>query len=401
MATKIFYIEDDETNRKLVRQILEYEGYDYLEAADGLTGLSMLETIQPDLILMDINMPDLDGYETATKVKNMPGLKDVPIIALTANILKGDKERALTAGCDGYLPKPIDALKFPEQISQYLSGKKELVQKEDKDFYQKEYQSRLVDKLKGRIEELENKNQELELAHKKLKEAQENLIKSEKLKVLAEFVSGIVHEVKNPLGGILGSAELLSFEEKDPDKLKFLKIIIDEGKRLGELIKSILSYAKKKDQIQLQEVAINEYLKNKIMLWLTQLTKNKVQLKTEFADNLPAIMVDPQRLYQVCLNMVLNARDAMSNGGILTIITSLKKEDNQEIVDIKFTDNGEGIKEEDLKNIFLPLFTTKESGTGLGLSICKEIIEKMDGKIMAESKRGEGTTFTLSFPIKI
>lgn len=399
MTTKILYIEDEEANRKLVKQILEYEGYLYVEAEDGLSGIKMVEDERPDLILMDINMPDLDGYAVTTKIKGIPGLEKVPVIALTAAISKGDKERALTAGCDGYIPKPIDVEKFPEQVTQYLTGKKEVVKKEEKDIYAKEYQSRLVDTLQARIEELEKKNRDLEESQRRLKEAQDSLVKSEKLKVLGEFVSGIVHEVKNPLVGIMGASELLTFDEKDEKKLKMLKIINEESERLSGLINSILSYAKKRDQIQLEEIDINSFLESKFPMWLSQLVRVNVNLKKDFTDSLPPIKADTQRLYQIFLNLVLNAREALaeSKGGQITVITALRKEKGKEMVDIKFSDTGEGIKEENLKNIFLPLFTTKESGTGLGLSICKEMIEKMKGKIAVESELGKGTTFTISF----
>lgn len=246
-------------------------------------------------------------------------------------------------------------------------------------------------RLEGNIEELKKTN-------KLLKETQDNLIKAEKLKVLAEFVSGIVHEVKNPLVGILGAAELLIPAEKDEQRIKLLNIITGEGQRLQELIHSILSYAKKREEIQLEEIEINPFLESKFSIWLSQLVKANINLKKELADNLPKIKVDPQRLYQVSLNLVLNARDAMPKGGNIIVMTALRKETGKELIDIKFADTGEGIEEKNLKNIFLPLFTTKETGTGLGLSICKEIIEKMSGKITAESEVGRGTTFTISFP---
>jgi two-component system, cell cycle response regulator DivK len=120
----ILYIEDNPDNRMLVRRILMAEGFRLQEAHNGNHALQILQTETPDLILMDINMPDIDGYTLTSKLKAMPSLKNVPIIAMTANALKGDRERSLEAGCDGYIQKPIDVDALPKQINRFLSMRK-------------------------------------------------------------------------------------------------------------------------------------------------------------------------------------------------------------------------------------------------------------------------------------
>ncbi len=117
---RILYIEDDSSNRLLVRRILEAEGYSVTEAVDGLTGLEIAVQVQPDLILLDINLPEMDGYDLARRFRETPGLRQVPILALTANVMKGDRERTLEAGCDGYVQKPIDVDRLPEQVKEIL-----------------------------------------------------------------------------------------------------------------------------------------------------------------------------------------------------------------------------------------------------------------------------------------
>ena len=112
----ILYIEDNAENRLLVRRILEAEGYSMIEATDGPTGLELAIQKQPDLILLDINLPEIDGYDLAGRFRNAPGLQQVPILAITANVMKGDRERTLEAGCDGYIQKPIDVDRLPEQV---------------------------------------------------------------------------------------------------------------------------------------------------------------------------------------------------------------------------------------------------------------------------------------------
>ena len=117
---KIMYVEDNADNRMLIRRILMAEGYEVLEAESALAALRAVLVQQPDLILVDINMPDMDGYTLTMRLREMPLMGKVPIIALTANVMKGDRERTLEAGCDGYIQKPIDVDTFSRQIETYL-----------------------------------------------------------------------------------------------------------------------------------------------------------------------------------------------------------------------------------------------------------------------------------------
>jgi two-component system cell cycle response regulator DivK len=117
----ILYVEDNPDNRLLVKRILLAEDYSLLEAIDGKDALNVLETAHPDLILMDINMPDMDGYTLTAKIKSLPGFERVPILALTANVMRGDKEKTLEAGCDGYIQKPLDIDQLTREIEKFLS----------------------------------------------------------------------------------------------------------------------------------------------------------------------------------------------------------------------------------------------------------------------------------------
>jgi two-component system cell cycle response regulator DivK len=117
---KILYVEDNPENRLLVRRILLAEDFDVIEAPDAYQAMKIIETVKPDLILMDINLPEIDGYTLTARMKENPNLSQVPIIALTANVMKGDRERILDSGCDGYIQKPIDVDALPEQIRSFL-----------------------------------------------------------------------------------------------------------------------------------------------------------------------------------------------------------------------------------------------------------------------------------------
>jgi two-component system, cell cycle response regulator DivK len=120
---KILYIEDAPSNRLLVKRVLLVEGYDILEASDGQAGLDLARKEQPDLILMDMNLPDVDGYELTRRIRAIPELSHIPVVAMTANVMHGDREKTLEAGCVGYIPKPIDVDALPDQVARFLEAK--------------------------------------------------------------------------------------------------------------------------------------------------------------------------------------------------------------------------------------------------------------------------------------
>lgn len=122
MTKRILYVEDNFENRLFVRRVLESMGLEMLEAYDGQAGIDMAQTEKPDLILMDVGLPGMDGLETTAKIKEIPSTSQIPVIALTANAMKGDRERCLAAGCDGYLQKPIGVTELRQQVLQFLNS---------------------------------------------------------------------------------------------------------------------------------------------------------------------------------------------------------------------------------------------------------------------------------------
>lgn len=117
----ILYVEDNVDNRTLVRRVLLSEDYKLIEAVNAVDALRVLENTKPDLILMDINMPDMDGYTLTSKIKTIPGFERIPILALTANVMRGDKEKTLEAGCDGYIQKPLDIDQLIHEVERFLA----------------------------------------------------------------------------------------------------------------------------------------------------------------------------------------------------------------------------------------------------------------------------------------
>ncbi|MBI3600839.1 MAG: response regulator [Nitrospinae bacterium] len=158
----ILYIEDDAVSRTLVRRVLEPCGYKIIEASNARDGLKMATAYKPDLILMDINMPGMNGYELTTKMKDTFALSSIPIVALTSLASEGEREMAIMAGCDGFIAKPIDVDRFPDIIAEYLSGKRDEVDPDKKSHHLKEYSRRLVARLEDKINELSKAEKEWE-----------------------------------------------------------------------------------------------------------------------------------------------------------------------------------------------------------------------------------------------
>lgn len=148
---KILYVEDNIENRMLVKRILQSEGYEVIEATDGMEGIEKARTEMPDIILMDLNLPEMDGIEATTRIKSIEGLENTIIVALTARAMKGDREMSLIAGCDGYIAKPIDVDTLPKQIEEFLKGKRETVRPEDQMTYLKQYSEQLAKRLEDKI----------------------------------------------------------------------------------------------------------------------------------------------------------------------------------------------------------------------------------------------------------
>jgi len=156
---KILYVEDNAENRMLVRAILEADGYTIVDAEDGLSGVEAAVREEPALILLDVNLPGIDGYEVVAVLKSFPVLVNTPVVALTAYAMEGDRQRTLVAGCDGYIQKPIDVDTFPRQVEEFLHGKREHVEEREEGAYLRELNQRLVHRLVNQVEELKRLNQ--------------------------------------------------------------------------------------------------------------------------------------------------------------------------------------------------------------------------------------------------
>jgi nitrogen-specific signal transduction histidine kinase/ActR/RegA family two-component response regulator len=223
----------------------------------------------------------------------------------------------------------------------------------------------------------------------------------EKMAAIGRLVSGVAHELNNPLAGILGYAQLVTRAELDHDTRRMVDVILAQAERASKIVQNFLDLASKSDPKRIL-FDLNEGIRNVIRLREYQENVEDIQITAELSKDLPRAWGDPHQIEQVFLNLIVNAEDAIMDAqrrpGLIQIRTAVESGRIQAII----TDNGGGIHARDMARIFDPFFTTKERhrGTGLGLSICAELVKDHGGELYAWSTYGTGSTFTLELPIR-
>jgi two-component system, NtrC family, sensor kinase len=248
-------------------------------------------------------------------------------------------------------------------------------------------------------ENIKTSREQLEQTVETLKSTQNQLIQSEKLSGIGEFVAGVAHELNNPLTSVMGFAELLQQSDMPEQLRRYLDVIAKSAKRCQKIVASLLSFARRHAP-ERKVVCVNEIVESAVEILQYQMRTSNIEVTTQLDPQLPASEVDSHQMQQVFLNIINNARQAMeghSAKGLLRVTT----ESSDDKVRIIFQDNGPGISPENITKIFNPFFTTKEvgKGTGLGLSLCYGIVSEHGGTITPQSEPGQGASFTIELPV--
>lgn len=421
---KILYVEDNAVNRLLVRRVLTHAGYILLEAEDGLSGIQVAQEERPDLILMDIMIPGMDGYQVTTKLKGLPELANTPIVALTAKTMEGDRERALVAGCDGYIPKPIDVERLPFQVAEFLGGKREEVagDAEERLILHREYSQELVARLEEKVLELQRAN--AELRH------------TDELK--SKFISMAAHELKTPLTVIQGYLTMLLdsqghlYSEMDEVFQSTIKGVATGLDRLNIIVEEMLDITRIEGgalELYRESLVVRDAVRSAVRRLELAATKRNLTITLEPMEGLPYVQADAGRLQQVFLNLLSNAIKYTPDGGTIKILAQVMRgleiaRQNRptgvsnEFVDIVFEDTGIGIDPEEQERIFGRLYEVRNvelhstsktrfmgGGLGLGLAIARGIVEAHGGFLWVESdgydeERCPGSRFHVLLPVK-
>jgi signal transduction histidine kinase len=383
----ILYIEDNSDNQRLVKRILEARGYGVQLSENGPDGIAQALTETPALILVDINIPGLDGYETTTRLRGMQHLRDTPIVALTADDRTGARERSLVAGCDGYLTKPIDPRRLPDQLEEFMNGKREALPASVETIMLREYNQKLVERLERQVRELSTANAELQ--------------EVDRLK--SQFLATLSHELRTPLTSIMGYLELFDRRTLGPlneHQSEAIAVMARNAETLTRHVNNLLYLQEvRSTQIKRVPLALHDLLRHILIDFQKGAREAEIDLQVELHP-IGVFLGDALALEQAMRNLIDNALKFTSRRGVVRVTLT----DEPSRVIIRIGDNGIGIPAEAQQKIFLPFFQVDASlarqhpGAGMGLAIVKQVIEAHGGHITLRSAPGKGSMFTVVLP---
>ncbi|MEP6519791.1 hybrid sensor histidine kinase/response regulator [Microcoleus vaginatus] len=417
----ILIVDDSSTNLSVLSQALKTAGYKVRVAVDGESAMAMLEkcaldqrkTPFPELILLDVQMPGINGFETCRQVKANPATRAIPVIFMTALADAQSKIEGLSLGAVDYITKPFEQEEVIARVNIHW-------------------------RLKQLTDNLEQQVTERTCA---LQQAQVQVVQQEKLSALGQLVAGVAHEINNPLSFMVSNigpakeylaeiAGLLSLYQKHyPEPASDIAIKIDEidlefvmedfshlldsmrigTERIKDISLSLRNFARS-DGDTATAFDLHETLDSTLLLLKHRLKNRGVRPAIEVIQNygkLPPIKCYPGPMNQVFMNLLANAIDALEDAwekDQRSLKITISTEVLRESAIVRIADNGLGMAEEIQQHLFEPLFTTKAvgKGTGLGLSIAKQIVkDKHGGQLCCKSTAGEGTEFAIELPMQV
>ncbi len=389
----ILLVDDTLANLQVLTQMLKKRGYMIRPALSGKLAFSFMETMLPDLILLDILMPELNGYEVCEKLKADERTREIPVIFISALSDVFDKVKAFSIGGLDYITKPFQAEEVLARVETHL-------------------------KLHHLQQQLLKQNEDLQNTLDNLKATQAKLVESEKMASLGNLVAGVAHEINTPLGiSKIAASHLTSDTKKAATSYenKQLKgsalkayfesathssqLILNNLERANKLVQSFKQVAVDQTNLEKRVFAVKKYIEDSLIN-LTPHLKQAQHCITVNGDDKIKINSFPGTLSQIVTNLVMNSiTHAYQDGETGELRFDIRDESGQLIIEYK--DDGCGMPAEHLDKIFEPFFTTRRAkgGTGLGLHIIYNLVtQKLKGTIDCNSTQGLGTTFTISIP---
>lgn len=398
--SKIMIIDDVKENLSLLDRTLSVYSYDIRVFNNPLLALKNIEEIMPDLILLDINMPQMNGYEVCETIKTKEKLRDVPIIFLTAQDDTESKVKAFKNGGVDYITKPFIIEELCARVETQL--KISSIQKELKNT-----NTVLEERVKARTQKLFEELQERKVLEKKLRIAVEEAQIANRAK--SAFLSNMSHELRTPMNAICGMTELLKMEEVSEEQKKYLLYQTEAELNLLKIINDILDMEKmEKGTIDLKEECIDlKGILGREFINYERKAKNKgLIIEQNVEVGIPdRLFGDREKIERILENIVNNAIKFTEKGNIKINITKKQEENFTEVI-FSVSDTGKGIEVGEAERIFKPFeqgdssYTKKYQGIGMGLIIAKRFIKAMDGDIRFTSELGKGTTFYFNIKLK-
>jgi len=367
---KVLIVDDNDANIATIKGLLKFEGYTILTANNGVAALNLAETASPDLILLDIKMPGMDGFEVCRKLKPSKETFQIPVIFLTVLSQTSDIVKGLEMGAEDYISKPFKPAELLARVHVHLQLKA------------------VKDELRKNNVMLEEKNDQLSLL---------NATKDKLLSIIS-------HDLKAPMGTLKEILDFImsNYDDLDHQKLhESLENIRDSIESSYTLVENLLFWARNQRGDILFEPkmhSVKKIVDDSVKLMTATAAAKKIELTSAIESDEPAFF-DANMLSVVMRNLTNNAIKFTREGGHVTIKASKYQEDPENSILVEVKDDGIGMSPDDAKMIFRngalisPTLTGYGQGSGLGLKLCREFIEKNGGKIWAESNPGNGSTF--------
>jgi len=420
----ILVVDDNPTNLAVISQALRTEGWQVRIAVDGEDALSKVAQNPPELIVLDVQMPGIDGFEVCKRLKADGATSDIPIIFMTALSDTDSKVKGLALGAVDYITKPFEQQEAIARVRVHLQLR------------------HLTQTLE---EQVRDRTQALSQALEELQHSHLQVIQSEKMSALGNLVAGVAHEINNPIGCVVGNVSAVEANIRDlfgvidlygkhfpnpgaeieneletvnldylrEDLPKLVKAMRDGSDRIVSISRSLSTFSRA-DTDRKQAFNLHEGIDSTILILRHRLKDDEhhpeIQVLMDYG-NLPLVECFPGQLNQVFMNILANAIDALDESNQGRSFTDIESNPNRimiktrlvgEQVQIYIADNGPGMPEEVRSRIFDHLYTTKTvgKGTGLGLAIAQQIIEeKHKGTIEVNSELGKGATFIIKIPV--
>lgn len=367
----VLVVDDMPRNLQVLSTILDNEGYDITFANNGKQAIEVANSASPDLILLDVMMPEMDGFEACKILKSNDKTKDIPIIFITGRSQSEDIVEGFKAGAVDYVTKPFNTIEMISRIQNHLELKLS------------------KDKMVETNHKLEEYRNELE----------------QTISAKDKFFSIIAHDLRGPFSGFIGLTSMLMEDYEDLQKDDVITIsnsLNSSAKQLYELLENLLEWSRSQmGKMEYNAVNLDWFdiiVKINTLLDAKSREKN-ISLINDVKQN-TYVFADSNMVNTILRNLVSNALKFTEEGGTITIANEI----SDDMQSVSVTDTGIGMPDDAMDKIFRidSKYTTpgtnNEKGTGLGLILCKELVEKMGGNIKVSSTLGEGTTFTFTLP---
>lgn len=430
----VMVVDDDATVRFLARQFLQKAGFIVRVAENGKDALHQNLHPPPELFMLDVVMPEMDGFTTCVELRKNHGVRNIPILMVTGLDDFDSIRRAYEVGATDFITKPINWLILEYRINYLLRSAEMVEELRRAEEALRKAQEDLEHRVEKRTDELRKANlqlqeeirqrqqmeEDLRKAYIDLKNTQSQLVQSAKLASIGELAAGIVHELNQPLMVIRGYAQALLRNPVagPPEQATGLKLIEKNTGRMTSIIDHLRAFSRQSES-ELQPVQINRIIEDAFLMVGEQLRLRNIEFIKDLTPGLPKVKGDANKLEQVLLNLITNARDAIEHRrenektpeapekpnlshppAKMQIATRLSST-LPGMVEIQLKDTGCGIPQGMTDKIFDPFFTTKEvgKGTGLGLSISYGILKEHHAEIDILETGPTGTTFRILLPI--